>query len=117
MMNEIEALTARIDQEGDVDALRIGIADLTSRLIRERRDNLGYWEKHWFAQTLAALAWNVGGGHRDSTAWLRLSLVALETALTPQDRRNESYTPRNAAVEALTADTLLVSVRALGASV
>jgi hypothetical protein len=40
MANEIEVLAARIDEERDVGALRIGIADLTSRLIRERRDNL-----------------------------------------------------------------------------
>ena len=113
-MDEIEALAARIDRDPDVDALRLAIADLTGRLIAERRDAFGYWEKQWFAQALASLAWNIGGGHRDSTAWLRLSLFALQTVLVPVDRRSEDYAPHSAGVEALTAEQLLDDVRALG---
>jgi hypothetical protein len=113
-MDEIEALAVRIDIDPDVDALRLAIADLTGRMIAERRVALGYWEKQSFAQALASLAWNVGGGHRDSTAWLRLSLVALQTVLVPVSRRSEGYAPRVAAIEALTAEQLLDDVRALG---
>ncbi|MEX3896371.1 hypothetical protein [Paraburkholderia sp. BR10954] len=116
-MDEIEALAARVDYDPDVDALRLAIADLIGSLIAERRDALGYWEKHWFAQALASLAWNVGGRHRDSTAWLRLSLVALQTALVPLARRSDDYAPLSADIEALTAEQLLDDARALGGRV
>jgi len=116
-MDEIEALRARIDSDRNVDAVRIAIADLIGRLIAERRDSLGYWEKLAFAQALSWLWANVSGGNRDSTAWLRICLVSLETALVPADRRNEHHTRRSPDIEALTADLLLAEVRALNGTV
>jgi hypothetical protein len=116
-MDEIEKLAARIDDDPDVDALRLAIADATGRLIAERRDNLGYWEKHCFANALGALALNIQRGLRESTTGLLLSLNYLQAALVPTDRRDENYAPHIAAVEALTAEQLLHDVRALGGTI
>ena len=80
-MDEIEAFAVRIDGDPDVDALRLAIADLTGRLIAERRDNLGYWEKHCFANALGALALNIQRGIRDSTTGLLVSLNYLQAVL------------------------------------
>jgi hypothetical protein len=116
-MDEIDALAARIGHDTDIDALRQAIADLIGRLIAERRDAFGYWEKFWFVQALASLAWNIRGGHADSTARLRQCLFATDIALTPEDCRDEDYAPHSADVEALTAEQLLDDVRALGGTV
>lgn len=110
-MDEIEALAARLDHDPDVGTVRLDIADLIGRLIRERRDTLGYWEKHCFAQALASLAWN---GHGQSTAWLRLCLQCLGNALVPADRRDDRYASHIAEIDALTPDQLLADVQALG---
>src|ERR1700751_3291841 len=104
-MGEIEALAARIDHD-DVGAVRLAIADLIGRLVIERSDTLGYWEKEWVAQAIASLGWNIQREQPDSTAWLRLCLVALHNALTPPDRRSENYGPHSADIDALTAEQL-----------
>jgi hypothetical protein len=115
-MDEIEALAERIDND-DADTVRLAIADLIGRLITERRYALGYWEKQWFAQAIASLAWNIRREPQDSTAWLRLCLAALQNALAPAERRSENYAPQIAAIDALTADQLLADVRTLGGAV
>lgn len=113
-MDEFDTLDDRIDQAQDVDDVRLEIADLIGRLVADRRDRVGYWEKFWFDEALRSLAQNIAQGQRDSTTWLRAALVATRNAVAPDDRRDPDYAPRDARIEALSADQLLARVRGLG---
>ncbi|RQR87059.1 hypothetical protein DIE11_03790 [Burkholderia sp. Bp9012] len=113
-MDEIEELDERLDSDPDVDGVRLDIADLLGRLIGERRDYLSYWEKFWFVQALVSLDGNIQRGQRDSTAFLRVTLLAIANALRPAQERDENYAPHRADIEAVTAELLLEYVRTLG---
>ncbi len=113
-MVEIDALFERLDKDRDVDRIRLDIAGLIAKQLAQARESFGYWEKAHFAQAIAALAWNVNLGNRDTTSWLRLCLVNLELAHVPLAQRSEDYTPRNKQIDALTFDELMADIRKLG---
>ncbi len=98
----------------DVDRIRLDIANLIARRMDAVRESFGAWERLHFAQAIAALADNIAKGDRDSTAWLRLSLVALEKAGVPTAERSDQYPIRNDQVEALTFEALSKAIRKLG---
>jgi hypothetical protein len=117
VMEETDMLFARLDQNENVDAIRIDIANLIVKYLGEKRDTFGYWEKAHFANAIASLAQNVFSSHQPTTAWLRASLVNVEKALVPPDQRNESYTRRDNQLDALTFDQLVDDIRKLGGRV
>lgn len=113
-MKEINALFERLDNDKDVDQIRLDIANLIAKCLTERRETFGYWEKAQFAHAIAALAQNIHAGHRDSTWWLRLCLVSVENAHVSPDKRSEDYTARNKQIEGLTYDQLMDDIQKLG---
>jgi len=108
-------MTTWIDNAPDVDALCFPIANLIGRLIAERRNTLDSWERQWFTRALAGLCSNYRS-NGNSTEWLRIVLVSLETALVPQELRSERKTD-SSNMGAMTTAQLLVTVRALGCTV
>lgn len=115
-MPDLDALFERIDKDSDVDGLRLAIAGAIGKGLEESQESFGYWEKAHFAQAIAALAWNLNVKDRDTTSWLRLSLVNLELAYTPRDKRSEDYLPRNKQIDVLTYEDLVADIRKLGAT-
>lgn len=115
-MPDIDALFEQIDDGRNVDRLRLAIAEAIAQGLAELRETFGYWEKAHIAHAIAALARNVNAGKRDTTSWLRLSLVSLELAYTPIEKRSEDYTPRNKEIDALTYEELVAGIRSLGAT-
>ncbi|WP_296445589.1 hypothetical protein [Rhodoferax sp. UBA5149] len=113
-MKEIDELVERLDSDSNVDGIRLDIADLIAKSLAQKREAFGYWEKAHLAHAIAVLAHNVHAGHRDSTSWLRLCLVSIESAYIPADKRSEDYTARNKQIDALTFDQLVDDIRKLG---
>jgi|SRR5882762_2527491 len=104
-MREVDSLLKRLNNQGDLDEIRLDIADfITDRLRRVR--SLGYWEKAHFFNAIAALSRNINSSYQPTTSWLRRCLVHLEKAVLPADQRNENYTPRYAHFDALTFEQL-----------
>lgn len=113
-MSEIDTLFERLDTDRDVDRIRLDIANLIVNQMDHARASFGYWEKVHFAQAIAALAWNVNLGNRDTTSSLMLCMVNLELVHVPPDQRSEDYTPRNKQIEALTFEELMTDIQKLG---
>ena len=116
-MTDIDELFERIDGGGDMDRLRLDIADAIVDGLEAAEESFSYWEKAHFAQAIAALAWNINLGDRDARSWLRLCLVNFELAQVPPEGRSEDYAPRNTQVDALTFAELMADVRRLGGRV
>ena len=114
-MTDIGALFERLDRDQDTVGLRLDIADAIARSLIETRNSFGYWEKAHLAQAIAALAWNINIGDRDTRSWLRLCLVNLELAHVPEDERSEDYAQRDGQVETLTFEQLMDDIQRLGA--
>jgi len=115
-MKEIDDLFQRVDNDPNVDGIRLDIADLIARCLEEKRKSLGYWEKNLFNHAIGMLRDNIRTGDRESRTWLKSSLVSVRDAFVPGDKRNENYTTRRSEVEDLTFDDLMLEVRKLGGS-
>lgn len=115
MSEDIKGLFSRLDRDSDIDAIRADIADAIAKRMNEHRDNFDYWAKLNFGYAIAALAWNVHSGDRQSTLWLRYSLVSLEKALVPPEARAKDSPPPDQQIEALTFEQLMADLRKLGA--
>lgn len=115
-MKEIEALSERVETDKNVDGVRLDIASLIGKLLAERRDTLTYWDKTYFSKALSALNLNLEGS-RASTAWLQVSLAALQNLLVPEGDRSERQPDPTPAIDALTFDQIAAEVRRLGGSV
>jgi len=119
-MEEIDKLFDRIDKDPHVDQIRLDIADLIAKCLNSMRDSFGYWEKVHMANAIAWLVRNANASLQYQTAyttsWLRLSLVNVEKALVPPDRRSADYMLRDQTLDALTFDHLLEDIRKLGAT-
>jgi len=113
-MDEIDILFMRLDQDQNIDDVRLDIADLIAKCLNEKRDNFGYWEKAHIANAIALLAQNVFSSRQPTTAWLRASLVNLDKALVPPDQRSETYTRRDNQLDSLTFEQLIDDIRKLG---
>jgi len=105
-MREVDAIRRKLDSKGNIGEIRSDIADLIASQLQRAGKALGYWEKAHFANAIAALAWNIHSRHQPTVTWLRLCLVNVEKALVPADRRDESCTPRDNQLDALTYEQL-----------
>ena len=123
-MNEIDALSDRVNNDRNVDGVRIDITNLIARLLNKKRDTLTYWDKICFGQALSALNSSIDQGRPASTAWLELSLAALRNLLVSADKRAENYQNsviktkggviKTMSVDGLTFDQIMAEVRRLG---
>lgn len=109
-MHDIDSILEKLDENGDIGDIRRAIADLIVDRLQKVRNSLGYWEKAYFANAIAALAWNTNSSSQPTTSWLRLCLVNLEKAHVPAEQRNENYTPRDSQLDSLTFDQLMNAI-------
>lgn len=105
-MTSVDSIRRGLNSNGDIGEIRKAIADLIVDQLRLAGTTLGYWEKVYFANAIAALAWNLRSRHQPTASWLHLCLANVEKALVPADCRNESYTPRDYLLDALTLEQL-----------
>ena len=113
-LQEIDRLFERLDQNQNIDQIRLDIADLIAKCLNKKRDTFGYWEKAHMANAIAFLALNVASSSQSTTSWLRASLVNIEKAFVLKDQRSESYTRKDNRLDLLTFDQLLDDIRKLG---
>jgi hypothetical protein len=70
-----------------VPAIRAAIIDIIRQQLQIRHGALDEWESVHFTNAVTSLALNIEAVHQPTTAWLRLCLVDLESAmLEPHDR-------------------------------
>jgi len=112
-MNKIDAIFEKIDQESDIQEIRRDIADMIIFELEKIGNSIGYWEKACFANAISSLAWNINSSHQPMTSWLTLSLLNVERALVPPNRRNENYTPRDTQLNSFTLNQLMSAIREL----
>jgi hypothetical protein len=117
MVDKIESLLQRLHTEPPSPAVRVAIIDAIAETLEQLKANLGYWEKEHMAEAIAWVHVNVGQGPQPTRAWLTVALVALRNAWAPPEDRDESYTPRRAAIDALRYEDLAAALRQLGARV
>ena len=106
-MNDIDSIYGKLDQGGEVGDIRSDIVDL---IVDRLQDSLGYWEKLYFANAIAALAWNKSSSGQLPDSWLRLCLFNVEMALVPAEQRNEDYIPKDNQFDSLTYDQLMDAI-------
>ena len=116
VMEEIDILFARLDQDQNIDQIRLDIADLIWKCLINKRDTFGYWEKVHLANAIGLLARNVLFLRQSSTFLLRLSLINVKMALVPPEQRSEGLAGRDDKLDSLTFDQLVDDVRKLGSS-
>ena len=76
-----------LDDVSKVDEIRAAIVQTIRRQLLYRRGALDDWEIVHFANAISSLALNMQSLQQPTSAWLRLCLVDLETALLlPADR-------------------------------
>jgi hypothetical protein len=114
-MPTVDDISHQIAEGGDLDQIRLGLAELIGEQLRAFNDSgsLGYWERRHFGSAVASLAMDLRSAP-GSRFWLRLCLQDIVHALIPADRRDEDYTPKNPQAEAITFDQLLRALRTVG---
>jgi hypothetical protein len=117
VVSKIELLLKRLHTEQSTEELRAAIIDATAETLEQLKADLGYWEKDHIAQTIAWVQVNVGISHRPTGAWLTVALLALHDAWAAPENRNELFTPRRRAIDALQYEDLAAALRQLGARV
>ena len=115
-MEEIDILFARLDQDQNIDQIRLDIADLIWKCLINKRDTFGYWEKVHLANAIGLLARNVLFLRQSSTFLLRLSLINVKMALVPPAQGSEGLAGSDDKLDSLTFDQLVDDVRKLGSS-
>ena len=105
-MSDIDSIFQKFDTNVPVSEIRQEIAALIADHMNQMRQSLGYWEKSHFLSAIAALAWN-RPSQEPHSAWLRLCLVNIESALVPKDQRDENYGRKDPKIEALTYEQLV----------
>jgi len=86
-MHSVNAILLQLPNMNKLDAVRWAVVELIREQLHRRRDSLDEWEASHFANAITMLAMNVNALHQPTTAWLRLCLVDLQNALTPDGAR------------------------------
>jgi hypothetical protein len=82
-----DPLFRQLDDVHHLHALRAAIMRTLRRQLRYRRGALDEWETVHFTNAIRALSSNMHSREQPTTAWLRLCMVDIETALLlPTDR-------------------------------
>lgn len=116
-MEKIDALFEKLNQNQNVNEIRVDIVDLIMECLNEIRSNFGNWEKIHLANAIALLAQNIYSTHQPSNAWLRASLVYVEKSFLPPDQRSECFGQRENPFDSLTFDQLVADIQKLGGEV
>jgi hypothetical protein len=105
-MEEVTAILERLDHGDNIGEIRNDIAHLISQCLQQNQETLGYWEKLYFANAIAAFHLNKVPGAQPTPLWLRVSLYDLERAFVPASERGEGYLPKDERINLLTLEQL-----------
>lgn len=86
-MHSVNAILLQLPNMHKLDAVRWAVVELIREQLHLRREVLDEWEALHFANAITMLAMNINALHQPTTAWLRLCLVDLQHALTPEGKR------------------------------
>lgn len=89
---KINELRVRIDFDEDVTNVRLAVAELVGEVLHELDGSRNQWELSLMEEAISSVERNFKSGQVDDKANLKLALVQMENALTPEDERNETYT-------------------------
>jgi hypothetical protein len=112
-MHSVDAILSQLANKKNLDAVRWAIVALVREQLVLRRDSLDDWEAAHFANAISMLAMNVNALQQPTVAWLRLCLVDLRHALTPQDERPSARPDRNISGEHITLQQLTEALDAV----
>lgn len=89
---KINELRVRIDFDEDVTNVRLAIADFLGDTLRAFDGSTNQWELSLINEAIGLVDRNFRSAQVDTKANLKLALMHIENALTPEDERNETYT-------------------------
>jgi hypothetical protein len=112
-MHSVDAILSQLANKKNLDAVRWAVVALVREQLFLRRDSLDDWEAAHFANAISMLAMNVNALQQPTAAWLRLCLVDLRHALTPQDERPSATPDRNISGEYITLQQLTEALDAV----
>lgn len=110
-MKEIDELFDRISKDCDIVRLRLDIAKLIAKMLVEKQETLGYWEKLKFSQSIVSLEENICGNKQKPATYLTHCVCCLKDVHLAKEKRNEDYVPRDKNIEDLTYEKLMDSIR------
>ncbi|WP_047542104.1 hypothetical protein [Methylotenera versatilis] len=113
VMVEVDELIERLDQNQNIDRVRLDILNLISKCLNDLRGTFGCWEKEHMAKAIVFLSYNFSS-HPSSTFWLRTSLSYVEKAFSPPEMRSENVR-FSEECDSLTLEQLVADVQKLGA--
>jgi hypothetical protein len=111
---DIESIRAALADPANIGPVRAAIVDLIFRHLETARDSLDGWQRVHFLDAISALALNVNSLQQPTTSWLRLCLVDLEKAITPEYQRCGELPPRNIDLELVTYERLMDALDSIG---
>jgi hypothetical protein len=114
MMQSIEAIREALVDPADLHLIRASIADMIFRHLQAAEHSLDAWQKAHFLNAISALALNVNSLQQPTVSWLRLCLVDLEKAITPEYQRGNDSTQRNIDLELVTYERLMDALDSVG---
>lgn len=89
---KISELRVRIDFDEDVTNVRLAVADLLGDTLRAFDGSTNQWELSLINEAIGLVDRNFRSAQVDTKANLKLALMHIENAFTPEDERNETYT-------------------------
>jgi hypothetical protein len=112
--HRIEWIRDALPDLANVPAARSAIVDLLLYHLHAAQHTLDDWQKVHFLNAISALALNVNSLQQPTVSWLRLCLVDLEKAITPQYQRSNDLPPRNIDLELITYERLMEALDSIG---
>lgn len=110
LLDDIQDMARRMDDNTPPASLRREIAELIERALWAMSDSPSYWTKLHIASACANL-WQGAGRRSDSLLWL--ALRDLWYAFLPKGTYDEDYCKRNTAVDEMTSERFSVAARAV----
>ncbi len=112
-MIQLDDLYERL-KSGQIDIdLRNVIADRILEFIEEKKGSLGAWEKIHLGESISALGTTSGSDDQPTNTWLKLSLLSLEKAITPENERKEENIEMDENLEKITYEMLVGAIKEL----
>jgi hypothetical protein len=109
-MQAIDSLLSQLDGETDLDEIRAAIADLIKTKIEAKKASLGYWELAHFTNAIGSLSLNVNSPTQPTYAGLRVCLLDLKKAISPEVRMPSEYDAIRKLADPISPDLLIESL-------
>ncbi len=109
-MDEIEAIFRKLKTDVSIEGIREDIFNLIRKLLDERKDTLGYWEKFHLIDAISALAWNINS-KSNSPIGLHLCLVSLGNMFIHRNGSNGDSVRKDELIESLTYEQIAQALR------